>query len=180
VGGTTDGILGRPVPILDERSSQEREALLAAVNGLLGDYLAATDNPFAIPMRLRRNGQPLILERKFLSSALPPPRNKLLVLVHGLCVNDLQWTRKGSDLRAALARDLGGVHTDHLHYNSGLHPSTNGRGGPRRSVRVRSASLLKVAARSIGPQSHSSRDCAPIPVRPGRVYSCAFTGFENG
>jgi len=48
------------------------------------------------------------------------------VLVHGLCMNDLQWTRKGSDFGAALARDLGYTPV-HLHYNSGLHTSTNGR-----------------------------------------------------
>jgi len=42
VAGTTDAILGQLVPILDERSSQEREAVLAALNGMMGDYLAAT------------------------------------------------------------------------------------------------------------------------------------------
>ncbi len=124
--GTTDAILAHPLSVLNERSSQEREAVLAALNGMMGDYLAATGNPLAIPMRLRRNGQPLILEKKALSSAVPPPRDKLLVLVHGLCMNDLQWTRKGSDFGAALGRDLGYT-AIHLHYNSGLHTSTNGR-----------------------------------------------------
>jgi len=95
VSGTTDAILAHPVPIRDERSSQEREAVLAALNGMMGDYLAATGNPLAISMRLRRNGQPLTLEREALSAMVPPPRDKLLVLVHGLCMNDLQWTRKG-------------------------------------------------------------------------------------
>ena len=125
-GNTTDAILAQLVPILDERSSQEREAVLAALNGIVGDYLAATRNPLAIPMRLRRNGRPLTLEKKSLLSAIPPPRDKLLVLVHGLCMNDLQWTRKGRDLGTALSRDLGYTPI-HLHYNSGLHTSTNGR-----------------------------------------------------
>jgi hypothetical protein len=126
VGGTTDVILAQLAPILDERSSQEREAVLAALNGMMGDYLAATSNPLAISMRLRRNGQPLTLERDALSAAVPPPRDKLLVLVHGLCMNDLQWRRKGNDFGEALARDLGYTPV-HLHYNSGLHTSTNGR-----------------------------------------------------
>ena len=127
VGGTTDVILAQQLgPILDERSSEEREAVLAALNGMMGDYLAATSNPLAISMRLRRNGQPLTLERNALSATVPRPRDKLLVLVHGLCMNDLQWTRKGSDFGAALARDLGYTPV-HLHYNSGLHISTNGR-----------------------------------------------------
>ncbi len=127
VGGTTDVILAQLGPILDERSSQEREAVLAALNGMMGDYLAETGNPLAISMRLRRNGQPLTLEREALSAAFPSPHDKLLVIVHGLCMNDLQWTQKGGDFGAALARDLGYTAV-HLHYNSGLHTSTNGRG----------------------------------------------------
>ena len=126
VGSTTDAILAKYAPMEDKGSSQEREAVLAALNGLMGDYLAATGNPLAIPMRLRRNGQALTLKRKALSSSVPPPRDKLLVLVHGLCMNDLQWTRKGSDFGVALARDLGYTPI-HLYYNSGLHTSTNGR-----------------------------------------------------
>jgi len=126
VGGTTDVVLAQLGPILDERSSEEREAVLAALNGMMGDYLAATGNPLAISMRLRRNGQPLTLERNALSATVPRPRDKLLVLVHGLCMNDLQWTRKGADFGAALAGDLGYT-VVHLHYNSGLHTSTNGR-----------------------------------------------------
>jgi hypothetical protein len=126
VGSTTGASLAKYAPMEDKGSSQEREAVLAALNGLMGDYLAATGNPLAIPMRLRRNGQALTLKRKALSSSVPPPRDKLLVLVHGLCMNDLQWTRKGDDFGVALARDLGYTPI-HLHYNSGLHTSTNGR-----------------------------------------------------
>ncbi len=125
-GGTTDAILAQFVPVLDQSSSPEREAMLAALNGIMGDYLAATGNPLAISMRLRRRGQPLTLERKALIAALPPPRDKLLLLVHGLCMNDLQWTRKRSDFGSALARDLGYTPI-HLHYNTGLHTSTSGR-----------------------------------------------------
>ena len=73
-GGTTDVILAQLAPILDERSSQEREAVLAALNGLMGDYLAATGNPLAISMRLRRNGQTLTLERNALSATVSRPR----------------------------------------------------------------------------------------------------------
>src|SRR5437763_41543 len=52
--------------------------------------------------------------------------NKLVVLIHGLCMNDLQWQREGHDHGAALARDLGYTPL-YLHYNSGLHISENGR-----------------------------------------------------
>src|SRR3990172_10237513 len=62
VGGGLDAILAQLRPTLAGRtSSPEREAVLAALNGVLGDYLVATDNPLAIPMSLRRNGQSLVL-----------------------------------------------------------------------------------------------------------------------
>ena len=125
-GGTTDPVLAQLTPILNECSSEEREAVLAALNGVMGDHLVATGNPLAIPMQLRRNGQPLILRKDALADALPPRRDKLLILVHGLCLNDLQWTRKGRGFVTPLARTLGYTPV-YLHYNTGLHTSVNGR-----------------------------------------------------
>ncbi len=127
VGGTIDALAAPIVPLpADSGSPPEREALLAALNGILGDYLSATGNPLAICMRLRRRGKPLTLERRALAAAIPRPGGKLVVLVHGLCMNDLGWRRKGQDHGAALARDFGYTPL-HLNYNSGLHVSTNGR-----------------------------------------------------
>jgi hypothetical protein len=127
VGGGLDAVLGRLVPLFGERrSSPEREAVLAALNGVLGDYLEASGNPLAIHMRLRRNGHPLPTDRAGLAAALPDAGGKLLVLAHGLCMNDLQWQRRGHDHGEALARDLGCTSV-YLHYNSGRHISTNGR-----------------------------------------------------
>jgi hypothetical protein len=127
VGASVDTALGRLAPLLAERpSSGEREAMLAALNGVLGDYLAASGNPLAIPMRLRSGGVALSLARPALAAALPGAGPKLLVMVHGLCMNDLQWRRDGHDHGAALARDLGYTPVC-LHYNSGLHIAHNGR-----------------------------------------------------
>lgn len=127
VGGGLDALLAQLRPTLAGReSSPEREAVLAALNGVLGDYLAATENPLAIPMNLRRAGRPLKLETAALAGALPDCGGKLAVLVHGLCLNDLQWNRAGHDHGAVLARELGYTPL-YLHYNSGLHTSTNGR-----------------------------------------------------
>jgi pimeloyl-ACP methyl ester carboxylesterase len=125
-GQSLDTLLARLAPSLGERSnSARREALLAALNGVLGDYLAASSNPLAITMRLRRGGVPLPDGRAALRTAIPQATGKLVVLVHGLCMNDLQWTRKGHDHGAALARDCACTPV-YLHYNSGLHISTNG------------------------------------------------------
>jgi len=106
--------------------SPEREAVLAALNGVLGDHLARTANPLAIRMTLRRDGRALILQREALATALSDIGERVLVLVHGLCMNDLQWRRDGHDHGAALAASLGFTPV-YLHYDSGLHVSTNGR-----------------------------------------------------
>jgi pimeloyl-ACP methyl ester carboxylesterase len=50
----------------------------------------------------------------------------VLVLVHGLAMNDLQWTRHGHDHGQALAQAAGWTPV-YLHYNSGLHVAENGR-----------------------------------------------------
>ncbi len=127
VGGGIDAVLAQLVRQFDHAvSSAEREAVLAVVNGVLGDHLAASENPLAIPMRLRRDGQPLELTGQALAGAIPQPSGKILLLAHGLCMNDRQWRRKGHDHGAALATDAGFTQV-YLHYNSGLHISTNGR-----------------------------------------------------
>ncbi|HEX2012107.1 MAG TPA: alpha/beta fold hydrolase [Roseateles sp.] len=118
VGGGIDVALQGLEPLLGSPrpNSPGHEALLAILNGLLGDYLAATDNPLAITMQLRRQGRAL---------ASPPPDAgpRPLLLIHGLCMNDLQWQR--GDLAEGLAAL--GYTPLHLHYNSGQHISDNGR-----------------------------------------------------
>ena len=127
VGHGLDSLLARLEPLLDERSTWPgREALQAALNGVLGDYLAASNNPLAITMALRRGGIALPGERAPLAAAIPQAGGKLVVLLHGLCMNDLQWKRKRHDHGAALGRDLAYMPV-YLHYNSGLHISSNGR-----------------------------------------------------
>jgi pimeloyl-ACP methyl ester carboxylesterase len=107
------------------RVSPEREAALAAINGVWGDHLQASANPLAIRSTLRVQGRPLALTRQGLQSALPDATGRIAVLAHGLCMNDLQWQRNGHDHGAMLASELGYT-VVRLHYNSGLHISTNG------------------------------------------------------
>ena len=127
VGGGIDLALDALAPALAHiESSPAREAAIAALNGVLGDYLAQTGNPLALTMRLRREGKPLELTRQGLAAAIEVPSSKVLVLVHGLCRDDRRWSRGGHDYGAELARDLSYT-TVYLHYNTGLHISTNGR-----------------------------------------------------
>jgi hypothetical protein len=115
VGAGIDGALTRLAPLLGgSEPGPERDALLAVLNGVLGDYLAASGNPLAIEMQL----VPPALE--------PRAGGKLLILLHGSCMNERQWTRRGHDHGAALARDLGYTPI-YLRYNSGLHISDNGQ-----------------------------------------------------
>jgi pimeloyl-ACP methyl ester carboxylesterase len=127
VGAGVDGLLGQLGPLLKaDDPSPSREAVLAALNGVLGDHLAASANPLAIAMSLRSDGAALSLAKDDLRAAIPAATGKIVVLIHGLAMNDLQWRRQGSDFGAALARDLGFTPV-FAHYNSGLHVSTNGR-----------------------------------------------------
>ena len=110
----------------DRPVSRGREVAVAVLNGVVGDHLAETGNPLALTMRFRRNGRALTLERQALAEAFPDATGKLAVLLHGLCMSDLQWTRQNHDHGAALAHELGYTSV-YLSHNSGLHVSTNGR-----------------------------------------------------
>ena len=91
VGSGLDALLGLFVPARAEgKSSHEREAVLAALNGLFGDYLVASGNPMALGMRIRRDGVPMEIARSALATRYPDASGKVAVLVHGLCMNDRQ------------------------------------------------------------------------------------------
>ncbi len=112
VGDGIDAALSQLAPLLGEGGPRDNHAVLAALNGVLGEYLRETQNPLAIDMSLRHDRA--------------AATGKVVVLVHGSSMNDQQWTRNGHDHGAALARDLGFTPVYAL-YNSGLHVSTNGR-----------------------------------------------------
>ncbi len=107
-------------------ASPERDAWVAALNGLWGDHLADSGNPLAIRMALRRDGVALNLDDGASAARLPAATGRILVLVHGLCMSDQQWLRDGHDHGQALAQTLG-LTPLYLHYNSGRHVSQNGR-----------------------------------------------------
>ena len=133
VGRSLDTLLAALQPLLDPAEdalpdSPQREAVLAALNGVMGDRLVASNNSFAIPMTIRYKDKPL--NWAFLPP-MPAATGKIMLLVHGLCMNDL-WRHArhkrhelnhGDSLASAL-----GYTPVYLHYNSGLHTSLNGRG----------------------------------------------------
>ena len=127
-----DKLLGALQPLIESAEaapsgSPQREAALAALNGVMGDRLAASANPLAARMSLRCQGEALDW------NALPKdlkPGGKIVILIHGLCMNDLQWyaQREGVavDHGQALAAALDYTPL-YLRYNTGLHTSQNGR-----------------------------------------------------
>ena len=131
VGKSMDTLLARLQPALDaaedaRAGSPQRAAVLAALNGVMGDHLLEAHSPFATPMTLRYQGAALNWQ------ALPPmpqATGKVLLLIHGLCMNDLQWHSQQDeqvvDHGATLADKLGYTPV-YLRYNSGLHTSQNG------------------------------------------------------
>lgn len=113
----------------EDESSPSLDAYRSVANGVYGDYLLQTGNPLAIEMSLWYRGQRVDLRDPisvFKQHSDRTPRSKVLVLVHGLCMNDRQWNQDGHDHGAALADELGYLPL-YLRYNSGLHIANNGR-----------------------------------------------------
>jgi len=127
VGSGIDDVLSLlPSHWGNSASSSRREAMLAVLNGVMGDHLAATRNPLALTTSLRINGRPLALGEHSWPSALAAPTSRVLVQVHGLCMNDLQWRHRGHDHGEQLAAEHGYTQIN-LHYNSGMSIASNGR-----------------------------------------------------
>ena len=137
-GGSVNAVLAAAAPMVKpQASSPVREAMLAALNGVLGDQLLATANPLAIGMRVRVGGQALALNKAALAQALPGATGRIALLVHGLCMHDGQWpaAAQGASIESSPSSAPGG-HAEalqsigytpvYLHYNTGLHTSTNG------------------------------------------------------
>ncbi|MCB2000721.1 MAG: alpha/beta hydrolase, partial [Rhodoferax sp.] len=138
VGAGLDTALARLEPLLGAMDaapadSTQRLAVLAALNGVIGDRLQADANPLALPMTLQFDGRTI-------DPDAPPPAGavggRLVLLVHGLCMNDRQWQtwrtaadgslQPGLDHGQALAQAQGFTPL-YLRYNTGRPICDNGR-----------------------------------------------------
>ncbi len=115
-----EGLLG------PRQATPSRRAALSALNGVLGDYLADSDSPLALPMTFHSDRAALPTDSAGLAAALPGATGRVLLLIHGLCLGDACWQCAGGGLGGAMARDRGYTPLS-LSYNSGRHISTNGR-----------------------------------------------------
>ena len=107
-----------PAQLDSNATTPAADAFVSALNGVVGDHLERTGNPLAIPMQLK--------EREALAATTASGGTRVLLLVHGLCMTDSQWTRDGHDHGEALARSLGYAAV-YARYNTGRHVSANGR-----------------------------------------------------
>jgi hypothetical protein len=140
VGQGVANALTRLEPLLQRlegqpQESPERLAVIAALNGVMGDRLQASGNPLALTLTLH-NRERVALSLQGLEANLSLNQqasgagSRLLLVMHGLCMNDLHWTssHQGQDVNHAqtLAQTLGYTPV-YLRYNTGLHVSQNGQ-----------------------------------------------------
>lgn len=110
-------------------SNSARDAFVSVVNGVYGDHLVSSGNSLAIEMGLRYSGLPLNPEDPgiaFGAATSAVPTGKILLFVHGLCLNDGHWIRDDQNRGETLAKELGYTPL-YLRYNSGLPIAENGR-----------------------------------------------------
>lgn len=128
VGGGLDKALEQIQIRLGDKgiSFEHKELFLAVLNGVIGDYLEEHKNPLAIPMQFRNKGNAIELNAESIQQAYPKINGKILIMAHGLCMDDIRWARNGHNHGVELANELDYTPI-YLRYNTGRHISTNGQ-----------------------------------------------------
>jgi triacylglycerol lipase len=104
------------------------EAVLGALNAVLGDYLHRTGNGLATSMALYAGNKPIALEADSLRRAFAHSTGRLALWIHGLGVSEGVWCFPEAPAQsyATLLEDEHGFTPLVLRYNTGLHVSDNG------------------------------------------------------
>lgn len=131
-GRVADGALERR-PHLAQRvvsTTPRGAALVAAINGLIGDTLERHESPLHQPMAVRAHGEPIGTSRDDLRAAYPGATPRVAVFVHGLMETEFSWRwgsrETGESYGTLLERELG-MTPVYIRYNSGRRISDNGR-----------------------------------------------------
>lgn len=101
-----------------------RDQLLAAVNGVFGDYLVRTSNGLAIDCGFFFNGAPLPHDPNAWRTVYPNATGRVVILVHGLMATERNWQNPASatnpreDFGTRLAAEQGFTPL-YVRYNSG-------------------------------------------------------------
>jgi pimeloyl-ACP methyl ester carboxylesterase len=125
IGKGLDAGLAPVAAFLPEgESSASRNAWVSAINGVYGDHLERTANPLAIEMGFLHEGARVDPERP--GDVVHDASGKVLLAIHGLCLNEQHWVRDGHHRIANVAEAT--AHTIvQLRYNSGRSIDANGR-----------------------------------------------------
>jgi pimeloyl-ACP methyl ester carboxylesterase len=131
-GASADAVLALLQGVFESADSQiprtpREESFLSALNGVMGDHLVDEQSPFALSMTLQY--QDSVLDG-LAPVTTPANASRVLLLIHGLCMNDLKLharQRNHSDELGAVLSSEMGFQPVYVRYNSGLHVSQNGR-----------------------------------------------------
>ncbi|WP_298447076.1 alpha/beta fold hydrolase [uncultured Marinobacter sp.] len=100
----------------------------AALNGVCGDHLEASNNPLAIKMNFRNSlGQKVQPGSHNLSALVPDASPRIVVLVHGLCLSHEYWRGHNEGNLGTELQRVRGFTPLYLNYNTGRHISINGK-----------------------------------------------------
>lgn len=111
------------------------DAALGAINGVVGDTLAASSNGLDLGLALRSASRFIdTTSAESVQRAIEHPSGKIAVFVHGLCTTEWSWCLEAEQYHGApdvnfgvlLERDEGFVPI-FARYNTGRHISQNGR-----------------------------------------------------
>jgi pimeloyl-ACP methyl ester carboxylesterase len=127
IGNSISKILEYITPAIGNiKSSDKKEVLLSVLNGVIGDYLEEKENPLKIEMQFRYQSKTIEINAESLKVTYPKINGKILLMIHGSCMSDVQWTRKNHNHGEILSEELEKTPI-YLNYNSGKHISTNGK-----------------------------------------------------
>jgi pimeloyl-ACP methyl ester carboxylesterase len=111
-------------------STRSGSAVIAALNGFVGDRLEDSGSALHQPVSARLDGEVVDLESDSLARAFPHATERIVVFLHGLMGTEFYWQLGCADTSdsygARLALDLDYTPV-YLRYNSGRHISENGR-----------------------------------------------------
>jgi pimeloyl-ACP methyl ester carboxylesterase len=162
-------------------STPRGAALVAAINGLIGDTLEQRRSPLHQPMSLRVHGEPVAATREALRSAYPAAAPRVALFLHGLMETEFSWRwgsqTSGTSYGELLEQELG-ITAVYVRYNSGRRISDNGRSlahlieqvisawpVPVREVALIGHSMGGLIARSAAYQANDERMVWPTLVR---------------
>jgi pimeloyl-ACP methyl ester carboxylesterase len=156
-------------------------AIVAIVNGLIGDTLERRQSALHQPMALRMHGEPVGTDRGALAAAYPNATPRVAVFLHGLMETEFSWrwgSRATAESYGTLLEREFGITPVHVRYNSGRHISENGRSladlleavvaswpVPLTEIALIGHSMGGLVARSGAYQAHLERKVWPTLVR---------------